>query len=86
MDHNQFYTPRRGLRREAAAIYVGISVRAFDQWIEDKTLPCGVLKGGVRLWDIRALDSAMDALFNHVEEKPSGWSERLKRRERSEQF
>lgn len=85
MGHRQFFTPRRGLHREDAAIYVGVSVRTFDQWVEDKTLSQGILKGGVRLWDIRVLAQAMDKLFNPVGAKVSGWSQRFQKRAQSEQ-
>jgi hypothetical protein len=31
--------PRRGLRRDAAAQYVGVSTTKFEQWVNDGRMP-----------------------------------------------
>lgn len=55
------YAPR-GLRREAAARYVGVGVTKFDEWIRDGLMPKGKLVDGCRLWDRYQLDSAFENL------------------------
>jgi predicted DNA-binding transcriptional regulator AlpA len=54
--------PRRGLSREEAAMYVGISPSKFDELVADETMPRPVKIGGRKVWDIRRLDVAFDAL------------------------
>ena len=53
----------RGLSREAAAAYCGISPGSFDKLVAQGTLPGPWLVTGVRrkLWDKLALDKAFDA-------------------------
>ncbi len=62
--------PRRGLRRDEAAAYVGISPSKFDQLVRERRMPQPLRIDGCTLWDIRALDSAFDALAG-VED--GGW-------------
>lgn len=52
----------RGLRREQAAVYVGVSPTQFDRWIEQGLMPRPKATGGVVVWDRLALDAAFDAL------------------------
>jgi hypothetical protein len=54
--------PRRGLSREEAAIYLGISGTTFDQMRSDGLIESARTIGGRKLWDIRDLDMAFDAL------------------------
>ena len=54
--------PRRGLRREESALYVGVSATKFDGWVADGQMPKGFHVDGVVLWDVRDLDSAFEAL------------------------
>jgi hypothetical protein len=54
--------PRRGLSREEAAIFVGISPTKFDELVRDGRMPSPKRIDGRRLWDIRELDMAFDAL------------------------
>lgn len=54
--------PRRGLRRPDAALYVGVSVRQFDEWVKEGQMPQPKRVGGVVVWDVRELDVAFDAL------------------------
>ena len=44
--------PRRGLSRDEAAVYIGVSRRKFEPKMIDAR----------RVWDIRSLDLAFDAL------------------------
>jgi predicted DNA-binding transcriptional regulator AlpA len=54
--------PPRGLHREAAAQYIGISPGKFDEMIVDGRMPKAVQIDGRKVWDRRALDLAFDAL------------------------
>lgn len=54
--------PRRGLRRDDAARYVGISPSKFDELVDDGRMPRPVRLDGCVLWDIRRLDLAFDDL------------------------
>ena len=54
--------PRRGLSRTEAAMYIGISASKFDELVVDGTMPRAVKIGGRKVWDIRDLDLAFDAL------------------------
>lgn len=54
--------PRRGLSRDEAAMYLGIGVGLFDNMREaGKIAPPRVI-GARKLWDIRDLDMAFEAL------------------------
>jgi predicted DNA-binding transcriptional regulator AlpA len=54
--------PRRGLSRQEAARYVGISVTLFDELVAEGVMPQPFTIRSRKLWDIRALDAAIDAL------------------------
>jgi predicted DNA-binding transcriptional regulator AlpA len=54
--------PRRGFSRTEAAIYVGVSPTKFDQMIVDGRMPKPRRIDARRVWDIRELDEAFDAL------------------------
>lgn len=58
--------PPRGLRRDDAARYVGISPTLFDEWVKDRKMPRPAKIGGVTLWDRFALDAAFTALADPV--------------------
>jgi predicted DNA-binding transcriptional regulator AlpA len=62
--------PRRGLRREDAAIYIGISASKFDQLVADGRMPRPVKLDGCVIWDMRRLDSAFDDLTIEAEVNP----------------
>lgn len=54
----------RGLRREQAAHYVGVSPTSFDSLVDDGTMPRpATVKARIVLWDKRALDHSLDQLF-----------------------
>jgi predicted DNA-binding transcriptional regulator AlpA len=57
-------TLRRGLRREEAATYIGVSPSTFDNLIKEGTMPKSFKIKGCVTWDIRDLDLAFDALKN----------------------
>jgi predicted DNA-binding transcriptional regulator AlpA len=54
--------PRRGLSREEAAMYVGIGSTKFDAMVADGRMPKPKRIDGRKLWDVRKLDMAFDAL------------------------
>jgi predicted DNA-binding transcriptional regulator AlpA len=54
--------PPRGLSREAAAQYVGVSVGKFDQMTKDGRMPKPIRIDGRKVWDRIALDRAFDLL------------------------
>ena len=54
--------PRRGLSREEAAMYLGISASKFDELVRDGRMPGPKRIDGRKIWDVRDLDVAFDAL------------------------
>ena len=52
----------RGLSREEAATYVGVSPNKFDTLVEDGRMPKPKLIDGRRIWDRLKLDSSFAAL------------------------
>ena len=54
--------PRRGLSRDEAAMYVGISAGKFDELVADGRMPGPRRIDGRKVWDIRSLDVAFDRL------------------------
>ena len=65
--------PRRGLSREEAAMYIGISPSKFDELVGDGRMPAPVKIDGRKVWDIRHLDLAFDALSKE-DEPPNTWN------------
>lgn len=53
---------RRGLHREESAAYVGVSPNTFDRMMADGRMPKPKQVYGRKVWDVRALDRAFDAL------------------------
>jgi hypothetical protein len=66
------FTPRRGLRRDAAAQYVGVSPRSLTSGSATGRMPQPKRIDGVVLWDVRALDLAFDALMDQTD-GATGW-------------
>lgn len=58
----------RGLRREAAARYIGVSPTKFDQLVADGRMPKPIHIDGCVVWDLRTLDLAFDALSTQDDE------------------
>ncbi len=54
--------PPRGLCREAAAAYVGVSPATFDKLVSDGRMPAPRRIDGRKVWDKLELDAAFDAL------------------------
>jgi predicted DNA-binding transcriptional regulator AlpA len=56
--------PPRGLSRVQAAAYCGISASTFDKLVRGQGMPKPARCGRRLLWDKRAIDRWLDALFN----------------------
>lgn len=52
----------RGLNRVEAAAYVGLSPTMFDKMVAEGKMPRAKQVGARRIWDVRRLDYAFDAL------------------------
>ena len=59
--------PRRGLRREDAARYVGISTAKFDECVRDGRMPKPFRIDACVIRDLRRLDATIDVLSEPVE-------------------
>jgi predicted DNA-binding transcriptional regulator AlpA len=68
--------PRRGLSRDEAAMYIGISAGKLDEMVADGRMPEPVKIDSRKLWDIRSLDLAFDALPRENDEtEGSTWDD-----------
>jgi predicted DNA-binding transcriptional regulator AlpA len=68
--------PRRGLSRDEAAMYVGISASKFDELVRDRRMPTPKRIDGRKVWDIRDLDVAFDALpGENPQSQGSSWDD-----------
>ena len=54
--------PPRGLSRERAAAYIGVSAGTFDLMVRDGRMPQPKVIGTRLVWDRHAIDHAFDAL------------------------
>lgn len=63
---------KRGLRREEAAQYVGISTTKFDELVARGDMPQGFLIDSARVWDVVELDKAFEALKGGVQPMRGG--------------
>jgi excisionase family DNA binding protein len=54
--------PRRGLSRDEAAMYIGVSATLFDRLVADGRMPGPRRIDGRKVWDIRSLDLCFDRL------------------------
>lgn len=67
----------RGLCREAAAEYIGVSPGKLDEMVRDGRMPGPKRIDGRKVWDLRALDIAFTALPSVEDVNP--WDEVLSR-------
>jgi len=65
--------PRRGLWREEAALYVGVSPSLFDQMVGDGRMPKPKIVNTRTIWDRLALDQAFENLPDRDQGNP--WDE-----------
>jgi hypothetical protein len=68
--------PRRGLSRDEAAMYVGISPGKFDQLLINGRMPMPRRIDGRKVWDIRDLDMAFDSLPREDGPVVGSWDDR----------
>lgn len=61
-DPRHLTSPRRGFSRVEAAVYVGVSPTTFDKLVSEHSMPSPIRIRARRVWDVRALDLAFDAL------------------------
>ena len=65
--------PPRGLSREQAAEYVGVSESHFDTMVNEGLMPKPKRSGKRTIWDLLAVDQAFSRLPNEDEQNP--WDE-----------
>jgi hypothetical protein len=65
--------PRRGLSREEAAMYLGCSPSKFDEMRKDGRVGPAKLIDGRKIWDVRRLDEAFEALPDEVNHAAEEW-------------
>jgi excisionase family DNA binding protein len=70
--------PRRGLSRDEAAMYIGISPSKFDELVEDGRMPGPRRIDGRKVWDMRELDLRFDDLphENSGATRGNSWDDR----------
>jgi len=66
--------PRRGLSRDESAMYIGVSGGKFDELVADGRMPNPIRIDGRKVWDIRSLDLAFDALPRE-NPSPNSWDD-----------
>jgi predicted DNA-binding transcriptional regulator AlpA len=68
--------PRRGLSRNEAAMYIGISANKFEELVRDGRMPRPKRIDGRKVWDVRDLDMAFDALpSENPQSQGSSWDD-----------
>lgn len=65
--------PPRGLCREVAAAYIGVSGTKFDEMIRESVMPKPRVHRGRRLWDRSELDLAFSNLPHADEAVANPW-------------
>lgn len=65
--------PRRLLREPDAAAYCAVSATKFGQLVQDGRMPQGHRIDGCKVWDLRELDAAIDALLYGAPEVELEW-------------
>jgi excisionase family DNA binding protein len=69
--------PRRGLSRDEAAMYVGISATKFDEMVADGRMPAARRIDGRKVWDVRELDLSFEDLPHDNGSVPgNSWDDR----------
>jgi hypothetical protein len=64
----------RGMRRDDAAAYLGISTSKFDDWVTRGIMPQAKRQDGVKVWDRYSLDQAFELLPDAAEETSNSWA------------
>lgn len=64
----------RGMRRDDASAYLGISPSKFDDWVFRGIMPGPKRQDGVRVWDRLQLDLAFESLPDEPQEEADSWA------------
>jgi hypothetical protein len=67
-------SPRRGLSRVEAALYLGISPSKFDELRKDGRIGPARLIDGRKVWDVRELDLVFEALPLESNDSAEDWN------------
>jgi predicted DNA-binding transcriptional regulator AlpA len=67
--------PRRGLSRDEAAMYCGISATMFDRLVADGRMPAPFRIDGRKVWDVRKIDLSFDDLAREDADQQSSWED-----------
>jgi predicted DNA-binding transcriptional regulator AlpA len=70
--------PPRGLRREEAAAYIGVSPSLFDEMIKEGSMPKPKRVHARTVWDRHKLDLAFSALPGDDEQPKSSILDRMR--------
>lgn len=62
----------RGLNRIEAARYIGVGATTFDKLVTEKKMPAAKHIGRRKIWDVRELDQAFEAIDSDGED-PNEW-------------
>lgn len=65
--------PPRGLCREAAASYIGVSASKFDEMVEDGRMPPAKRIDARKVWDRSSLDASFDLLPSAGDQDVNPW-------------
>ncbi|MEI4473329.1 helix-turn-helix transcriptional regulator [Frigidibacter sp. MR17.24] len=65
----------RLLSRLEAAAYAGVGATTFDKMVEDGSMPRPKRVYSRVLWDVRKLDSAIEALPGDEDNAPNPWDD-----------
>jgi hypothetical protein len=68
--------PRRGLSHDEAAMYIGVSAGKFDELLTDGRMPAPHRIDSRKVWDVRELDLAFDALPRDDAPAGNSWEDR----------
>ncbi len=71
----KFMPEPRGLKREIAALYVGVGPTKFDDMVKDGRMPAPWRVDGRTIWDRFKLDAALEDLPN--KDEANEWDEVL---------
>ncbi|WP_235962770.1 helix-turn-helix transcriptional regulator [Jannaschia marina] len=63
-------SPKRGLTRNEAAHYIGVSPTTFDRLVQQKVMPKPIKAFSRAIWDLKALDDAFEGYALVDEENP----------------
>lgn len=69
--------PPRGLSREIAATYIGVSPSKFDELVQQGKMPAPKRIDRRKLWDREAIDSAFEQLEDDLTAEENPWTDAI---------